>query len=259
MFVFRTPTQTEPTIDDLRQILGAKETGARVFATVTSFYPSHQPPSPTAFAKFVRNLTTQTEIQDVVVMNEPNLNKFWGGKPNPRAYMRLLSITHAFNPNIRLWAFALHRQDHVKEFIQAAGRAHKGKLPFYGVAHHPYHINLPTPILYKHKGGVYTIGDTDRLLKLYDQAFPEGKRKFPIILSETGYPTVHTTESLWAQAYIMRTVYNYLACKPRVEAIMTFEFRDSPLWQTGVFLEDGTPKPSLNVLKEGATCNDIRT
>lgn len=254
--------EESPDAGDLSLVMNAMASGARVFAVVTQPHNASRTPTTQGlrarYAEYVARLVDQTGVRDVMVWNEPNRPGFWGGEPDPIIYGKLLARTYdRLAPmGVRTWAFETNRDHLVGRFIDGVGdwyRRSKRQRPlFTGVSHHPY----PYPGEAwdtKHTGsGIYRLGDTGRLLALYNRVFrgtpqcPKRRCSFPLVYGELGWSTgdhpsvpVVTADE---QAQALLAVRDYLARYPRVEGFFNFELRDSPGWQTGLFYESGAPK-----------------
>ena len=94
-----------------------------------------------------------------------------------------------------------------------------------------------------------------QLTKLLNTMHRRGR--MPIIISETSYATTYTayhryfvTEAQQA-AYIDLT-YRLAARQPQVEAVVYFNLQDHRAWSAGLFRDDWTAKPSLEVFRRRA-------
>jgi hypothetical protein len=94
-----------------------------------------------------------------------------------------------------------------------------------------------------------------QLTKLVNRMHRAGR--MPIIISETSYATTYTayhryfvTEAQQA-AYIDLT-YKLAARQPQVEVVVYFNLQDHRAWSAGLFRDDWTAKPSLEVFRRRA-------
>lgn len=260
--------EESPDGQDLSLVMHAMASGARVFAVVTQPHNGNRAPTTQGlrarYAEYVARLVDQTGVRDVMVWNEPNLPDFWGGRPDPVTYGKLLARTYdrLDGTGVRTWAFSTNRDHRVEELIDGVAdwfRNSKRTRPlFYGVSHHPYPYP-GEPWDATHPGtGVYLIGDTGRLLTLYQQAFrgtPQcsGSRcSFPLVFGELGWSTGQhpgvpaVTDADQAAALV--GLRDWLGRYPRVEGFFNFELRDSYVWRTGLFYEDGRAKQAARAL-----------
>lgn len=259
--------EESPDAGDLSLVMRAMSTGARVFAVVTQPHNGSRTPTTQGlrarYAEYAARLVNQTGVRDVMVWNEPNLGDFWGGDPNPVLYGKLLARTYdRLAPlGVRTWAFSTSREHHVKALIQGVGawyRKSKRTRPlFYGVSHHPYPFSGETWDTDHAGTGKYALGDTARLIGLYNRTFartPQCRRRcaFPLVYGETGWATgTHPgvpVVSAGEQASALVSLRDYLARFPRVEGLFNFELRDSATWQTGLFYEDGRAKEAARLI-----------
>jgi hypothetical protein len=143
-----------------------------------------------------------------------------------------------------------------------------------GFVHHPYPESARVPIDLPHPR-VRTIGlaDYGKLVRLLSEAFDGTDQKgsdLPILYGEIGIETaipavrrvlydgeeVVPTASEGQQAAAYRRTLELVACQPSVAGVLFFHLRDEPAltgWQSGVRYSDGTPKQSLEPVREAAT------
>jgi hypothetical protein len=158
-------------------------------------------------------------LRDVIVGNEPNLNRFWlpqfgpgGANVSAAAYLRLLAATYdavkAARDDVRVWGGATaprgaDRPGASREttsptsFIRALGAAYRrsgrDRPVMDGFVHHPYPESATVPIDLPHPR-VRTIGlaDYDKLVRLLGTAFDGTAQKgsdLPILYGEIGVET----------------------------------------------------------------------
>lgn len=246
------------------------------------------------------------QINDIIVWNEPNVSFFWqpqfdpgGAGAAPRAYFELLShcydVLHAVRPGVNVigpvnshWgndnpnAFSniTHSPPRFIRGLGAVYRASGRTQPLFDtLGHHPYPRSSDEHPSTKHADeALISIGDTDRLLTVMQEAFGgTGQRLpqdgLPIWYLETGYQTTIRAEKTGAyvgvenwpgpvpdfapgaavdQARQLADSLRLMYCQPHVEAIFNFLLRDEPDlsgWQSGVFWADGSPKGSLDAYR----------
>ena len=278
------------------QSVARRARGLRVFLGV------YQPGSATTpltdrarrrFASYAAAIVSAIpEIRDLIVGNEPNLNRFWmpqfdesGRNAAAPAYFALLSTTYDAVKNVRrdlrVWAGALAprgvdrpgtgRDTHSPTtFIRDLGEAYRAsgreEPPLDGFAHHPYPATSTTPPATETDPASTSIGllDLDKLRPLLDDAFGPG---VPILYSELGVETAipPAKEDLYegteiaepvgeaTQARYYRDAIEAAACQEGVEGLILFHSHDEPMltgFQSGVYYADGSPKASLEPVRE---------
>jgi hypothetical protein len=240
------------------------------------------------------------EIRDVVVGNEPNLNRFWlpqfdaeGGNVAAPAYLALLiEVRDALedaNPEARVWGGALAprgidrpgsgRDTHSPTtFIRDLGDAYRasglGEPPLDGFAFHPYPVSSSAPPdepTNLDSSQILMADYEEKLRPLLDEAFGPG---LPVLYSELGVETEipPAKRSLYegdepgkpvdeaTQADYYRRAIELAACQDGVEGLLLFHSHDEPSlvgFQSGVYYVDGTPKESLEPVRDaidGAAC-----
>jgi hypothetical protein len=202
-------------------IAAADLNGVRVVLSVYH-YGSKTTPLTTShrleFATFAAWLaTTFPSVDDFIIGNEPNLNRFWmpqfnrnGTSASPGAYLGLLALTYdhlkAVRPEIRVIGGSVSprgQDDHRAKrhthspfrFIGEMGRAYRKsgrqRPVMDALAFHPYGDHSSQPPAFRHPDGAKRIGisEYDRLVELLGAAF-DGTRQqgsqLPIVYDEYG-------------------------------------------------------------------------
>ena len=218
------PGLTAPTPAEmitLRNIeAAARLSGVKVYVSVYSPGSRTTPLDALAqgeFAQYAAALATALPtFDDIVVGNEPNLNRFWlpqfapdGSNASAPAYLQLLARTYdalkAIDPGLRVWGGALaprgaDRPEGTRPtssptaFLQALGTAYRASgrtLPVMdGLAFHPYPDNSAQSPDFPHPRST-TIGlaDYGKLVSLLGQAFDgtaQPGSALPILYDEFG-------------------------------------------------------------------------
>jgi hypothetical protein len=190
------------------------------------------------FAAYTAAVVTRVHVRDVIVGNEPNLNRFWlpqfgpgGANVSGAAYLRLLAATYdavkAAREDVRVWGGATgprgsDRPGAGREttspttFIRALGAAYRAsgrdQPVMDGFVHHPYPESSAVPIDLPHPR-VRTIGlaDYDKLVRLLSEAFDGTAQKggdLPILYGEIGAETTIPARkrALYSGHEIARTI-----------------------------------------------------
>lgn len=213
------PTDTE--LNVLRNVAGAAEmNGVRVYVTVMHPGSRTTPLTDDARAEFASYAATIVReapyIRDVIVANEPNLNRFWlpqfgsdGSSVSPAAYLLLLAGVYdalkAESPDVTVYGGAVSprggdnpngtRQTHSPtKFIQELGadyRASGRRLPIMDAfAIHPYGDNSSqAPTVGHPLGTSIGVADYGKLVSLLGQAFDGTAQRgstLPILYGEFG-------------------------------------------------------------------------
>jgi hypothetical protein len=208
------------------------------------------------------------EIRDVIVGNEPNLNRFWmpqfdesGGDVAAPAYLALLievyDAVKQADPDMRVWGGALAprgidrpgtgRDTHspttfvrdLGEALRASGRT---KPPLDGFAYHPYPVSSSVPpdrATDPQSSSILMADYEEKLRPLLDEAFGPG---LPVLYSELGVETAIPADkaSLYegeevaapvdeeTQADYYRRAIELAACQEDVEGLLLFHSHDEP-------------------------------
>ena len=206
-------------------------------------------------------------IRDVIVGNEPNLNRFWlpqfgpnGENVASRDYYALLAQVHdaakGAAPDVRIWGGALAPRgvdrpntgrdtQSPRRFLNGLGAAHRASgrsvPPLDGFAFHPYPASSqappdrPNPPASKQLG----LADHQRLRRLVREAFG---RDLPLLYSELGVETAippakrHLYEGEepgrpvdeGTQAEYYRRALQLAACQQGVVGMLLFHSHDEP-------------------------------
>jgi hypothetical protein len=203
----------------------AARNGVKVYVTVMSPGSPTTPLSESARSEFAAYAATIVReipaIRDVIVGNEPNLNRFWlpqfhadGSSAAPAAYLALLAQTYdalkAVSPAVKVHGGTVSprgtdrpaglRPTHSPTtFIRALGVAYRASgrtRPVMDVfVIHPYMANSSEPPTLAHPhpdNTTITIADYDKLVPLLAEAFdgtPQAGSELPILYGEFGVET----------------------------------------------------------------------
>ena len=131
-------------------------------------------------------------------------------------------------------------------FAELLARADPG-LRFDAWAQHPYPFPVGRPPSQVVAWPNVTLTSLGRLESTLDAAF--GRRAIPIWITEYGIetrPGEPRGVSEQQQAAYLPAAISFAQRDPRVRMFIWFVFRDSPdsAWQSGLYREDGSPKPS---------------
>ena len=208
------------------------------------------------------------EIRDVIVGNEPNLNRFWlpqfdagGGDVAAPAYLALLievyDAAKQADPDIRIWGGALAPRgidrpgtgrdtQSPTTFIRDLGAAYRAsgrtEPPLDGFAYHPYPASSSIPPDRPTDPASTSILMADyeeKLRPLLDEAFGPG---LPVLYSELGVETeipagkasLYEGEEPGApvdeatQADFYRRAIELAACQENVAGLLLFHSHDEP-------------------------------
>jgi hypothetical protein len=194
--------------------------GVRVYVTVMHAGSRTTPLTPDArgqFASYAAALVTAVPaVSDVIVANEPNLNRFWlpqfgpdGSNAAATAYLALLAETYdalkAASPTVTVYGGALaprggdnpagSRHTHSPTaFIRDLGTAYRTSgrtLPLMdGLAYHPYADNSSQPPDFAHPNTTtIALADYSKLVMLLGEAFDgtaQAGSTLPILYDEFG-------------------------------------------------------------------------
>ncbi len=223
-----TPGATAPSESELVTLqniqAAAQLHGVRVFVSIYQPGSKTTPLTPEARAEFAAYaaalVTALPSFDDVIVGNEPNLNRFWLPQFNPdgtnasaAAYLQLLAQVYdaieAVDPGVRVWGGALaprgsDRPQGIRPttsptaFIRALGVAYRASgrtTPVMdGLTHHPYPDTSSQLPSFPHPNST-TIGlaDYDKLVALLAEAFDgtaQPGSSLPILYDEFGIESI---------------------------------------------------------------------
>ncbi len=202
----------------------AQLTGMRVFVSVTNFGSATTPLTEADqddFAAYAAAVVRDNPtIRDLIVGNEPNLNRFWmpqfapdGSSASPAAYLGLLARTYdavkAVSPGVAVIGGALAprgsdrpqgiRPTHSPTaFLRALGASYRASgrdRPIMdALAIHAYQDTSSTPPSFTHpRSTTIAIADYDKLVALLGQAFdgtPQPGSTLPIVYGEFGVESI---------------------------------------------------------------------
>jgi hypothetical protein len=213
------PPESELAI--LRNVAAAgQRSGVRIYLSVYPPGSRSTPLTPEAREEFAAYLTVLAQqlpsVDDVIIGNEPNLNRFWLPQFNPDgtdaaapSYLALLARSYdalkAVDPAVRVWGGALaprgvdrpgtgrdtHSPVAFLKDIGAAYRASGRTLPIMdGLAFHPYADSSgQSPGTPHPKSTTIGLADYDRLIQTLGTAFdgtPQTGTTLPILYDEFG-------------------------------------------------------------------------
>jgi hypothetical protein len=218
------PGNAAPADDELTVLRtvsdAARRNGIRLYVTVMHPGSRTTPLTDEArgeFASYAAAIARSAPaIDDVIVGNEPNLNRFWlpqfapdGTSASPAAYLALLARTYdalkTVDPELRVYGGAVSprgtdrpngiRPTHSPTtFIQGLGSAYRAsgrdRPVMDALAIHPYMDNSSQPPATAHPNGTnVTIADYDKLIALLQGAFDgtaQPGSRLPIFYAEFG-------------------------------------------------------------------------
>jgi len=218
------PGLREPTPDERVALsnlaTAAQLTGMRVLVTVTNFGSRTTPLTDTEqddFAAYAAAIARDyPSFRDIIVGNEPNLNRFWmpqfdgnGASAAPAAYLSLLAKAYdavkAVSPAVTVIGGALSprgsdrpggvRPTHSPAgFIRAMGASYRAsgrdRPVMDALAIHVYQDTSSTPPSFVHpKSTTIAVADYDKLVSLLAEAFdgtPQPGSSLPIVYGEFG-------------------------------------------------------------------------
>jgi hypothetical protein len=221
------------------------------------------------FASFVAAIVREVPaIRDIVVGNEPNLNRFWmpqfdedGGDAAAPAYFALLASAYdaakVADEDVRIWGGALAPRgvdrpntgrdtQSPTRFIRDLGEAYRAsgrdRPPMDGFAFHPYPASSQVPPdrpTAAESPWILMADYEEKLRPLLDEAFGPG---LPVLYSELGVESMipGAQASLYTgtevakpvdeatQADYYRRAIRLAGCQDGVEGLLLFHVRDEP-------------------------------
>jgi hypothetical protein len=241
---FWAPGQTEPAPQDLVELSNAAAAAVaakiRPLVIVQSVGSRTTPATAelrSQFAQYAAALVRQVPAyRNVIVGNEPNLNRFWLPQYGPggedvaaRDYLALLGETYdalkAVSPQVRVIGGATAprggddpkapRQTHSPtQFIRDLGRYYResgrAKPVMDAYAHHPYLERSEVPPDFEHpRSTTISLADYDKLVDLLKEAFDGTAQKggdLPILYTEFGVQSVIPQDKLAAYTNVASPV-----------------------------------------------------
>ena len=256
--------------------------GVRVYVSVYNEGSRTTPLTLTArkqFASYVAAIVRDNpSFRDVIVGNEPNLNRFW---------LPQFDALKEAAPDVRVWGGALAPRgvdrpntgrDTIspRRFIRELGEAYRKSGRFLpvmdGFSFHPYPLNSSVPVDAlpadpDHLGLI----DQDVLVRLLGKAFDgtaQVGRGMPILYDEFGIESAIPAEkrelyggfepattrpvSEAAQAAAYKRAIQLAYCQSNVAGMLLFHTHDEQGrlgWQSGLVYADGSPKSSLEPVR----------
>jgi hypothetical protein len=216
------PDQNET--DALRAVGAAADAaGVRLFVIVYHSGSATTPLTTEArsqFAAYAAAVATKVEgVRDLIIGNEPNLNRFWlpqfgpaGDNVSAAAYLSLLAATYdavkAARDDVRIWGGttaprgsdrpgASRQTTSPTAFIRALGAAYRRsgrtRPVMDGFVHHPYpeSANVPIDLPHPHVKSI-GLADYGKLVELLSEAFDgtaQAGKDLPILYGEIGIET----------------------------------------------------------------------
>jgi hypothetical protein len=225
---FWEPGQSEPSAQEVTELRNAAEAAdnadVKPLLIIQNAGSKTTPSTPalrTQFASYAASLLRKVpQFEDVIIGNEPNLNRFWLPQFGPggedvaaRDYLALLAETYdalkAVSEDIRVIGGALAprggddpdspRQTHSPtQFIRDLGTYYRDsgreKPVMDAFAHHPYLERSKLPPDFPHpRSTTISLADYDKLVDLLGEAFNDTPQKgsdLPILYTEFGVQTI---------------------------------------------------------------------
>ncbi len=264
---------TDEELGILRDVAArARERKLRLFLAVFHRGSATTPVTPEArrqFASYAAAIVRDVpEVRDLIVGNEPNVNRFWqpqfgpaGESAAPRDYLELLAgVYDAVKkeaPDVLVWGGALgprgsdrphgDRPTHspgtfIRELGRALSSSGRTEPVLDGFAFHPYPETATTPPDVRHpnpRSRTLGLADIERLQGLLREAFG---RELPVLYSELGFESAippgkaHLYEGTEPaapgdealQADFYRRALELAACQESVVGLLVFHSHDEP-------------------------------
>jgi hypothetical protein len=271
---FWQPGLSAPTPEELAALRGVVERAGetRIFLGIYHAGSSTTPLTPEARADFAAYVTAilsgAPEIRDLIVGNEPNLNRFWlpqfdaaGEDVAAPAYFALLTEVYdavkKAVPEVTVWGGALAprgidrpgtgRDTHspttfIRDLGEALRASGRDEPPFDGFAFHPYPASSSIPLdrpTDPSSKSILMADYEEKLRPLLDEAFGPG---VPVLYSELGVETAipPAKAGLYegeepgrpvdeaTQAEYYRKAIELAACQENVSGLLLFHSPDEP-------------------------------
>ena len=217
----------------------------------------------------VRSISPRNE-PNIDLMTSPQCRRLANGRwvpASPKAYAALLRAAY---PRIKFWnpkaivvagetaagdnggcrnsSTTIGTFDFVKLLHKELGGGRR--VPFDAWAQHMHPVGPPD------RAAFFPSWRTlPQLTTLVNRMHPKGR--MPIIISETSYATTYTAYQRYfvteaQQAAFIDLTYKLAARQPQVEVVVYFNLQDHRAWSAGLFRDDWTAKPSLEVFRRRA-------
>ena len=217
----------------------------------------------------VRSISPRNE-PNIDLVTSPQCRRLANGRwvpASPQAYAALLRAAYprikAANPNALVVAGETAAGDNggcrnasttigTFDFVRLLHKALGGgrAMPFDAWAQHLHSVGPPD------RAAFFPSWRTlPQLTKLLNTMHRTGR--MPIIISETSYATTYTAYHRYfvteaQQSAYIDLLYKLAARQPQVEAVVYFNLQDHAAWSAGLFRDDWTAKPSLEVFRRRA-------
>lgn len=222
----------------------------------------------------IRSISPRNE-PNIDLMTSPQCRRLANGRwvpSSPQAYAALLRASYpkikaansklivvagetaaGDNGGCRNSSTTIGTFDFVKLLHKALGGGRK--MPFDTWAQHMHPVGPPD------RAAFFPSWRTmPQLTKLVNTMHRTGR--MPIIISETSYATTYTAYHRYfvseaQQAAYIDMTYKLAARQPQVEVVVYFNLQDHRAWSAGLFREDWTAKPALQVFRRRATTTPL--
>lgn len=222
----------------------------------------------------VRSISPRNE-PNIDLMTSPQCRRLANGRwvpASPRAYAALLRAAYpkikAGNPRVIVVAGETAAGDNggcrnasttigTFDFVKLLHTALGGgrKMPFDAWAQHMHPVGPPD------RAAFFPSWRTmPQLTALLNRMHPKGR--MPVIISETSYATTYTAYHRYfvseaQQAAYIDLTYKLAGRQPQVEVVVYFNLQDHRAWTAGLFRDDWTAKPSLQVFRRRAAATAL--
>jgi hypothetical protein len=251
--------------------------------------------SRTQYCRFVRGVVAHLPAMSaVVIWNEANSPAYWPEDAGPAAYEALLArcydMLHALRPNVNVVDSTASHYD-PGAFIAGLGDAYRASgrtrpiVDTFG--HNPYPEFASEDPWVTHTDGTIGEGDYETLMTALTKAFQFTAQRVPsatwarLWYLEDGFqtsvpwrlagfyigrendPTVLPAAGVdKSQASQLTAAISLAYCEPAVSAFFNFELIDERRlvgWQSGLFYDNGLPKPSFSAYRQVAAAVNSRS